>query len=390
MRVQRRLAGLVCGMLNASLPAANRDWARATRAEVAAIDNDAEALAFALETFWGLGVPGLGCRLLGVAVKIGGDDGLGQGLPRLGWRDRLRYWPRALGVASAFGAGLLGLAYLAAAGAPGLYIVGNIAALGLGLVMLAVVGRSLSSTPAGLGSVLLGLSLVLLGTAAFGEGASGATRWLRMGGLAVQPSLIVLPAMVVGFARSRTIPAVLAMILAAGALALQPDRATAGALCAGLAAQWLLRPDRRSLIAFAASAVGWSIALMRADALPPTPFVDGVLASALDVHALLGLAVLGAMALLLTPGLLGSLHGADAQEAYFAFAAVWGALFLAGAAGPYPTPIVGYGGSAIIGYLLSLALLPSRVPEVWEGRSALHGDSRAPPDPSLRLPIAQP
>ena len=385
MTVQRRLASLVCGLLNASLPAADRDWARATRAEIAAIENDAEALAFALETFWGLGVPGLGCRLLRIAVKLGGDDGPVGNLPRLGWRDRLGDWPRALGVASAFGAGLMGLAYLAAAGAPGAYIVGNIAALALGLVMLAVAGRSLSSSPGGRGPILLSLSLVLLGTAAFGEGAGGATRWLRLGGLVAQPSLVILPAMIVGFARSRTIPGVLAMIIAAGALALQPDRAMASALCAGLAASWMSRPDRRGLIAFAAGAVGWSIALSRADAGASTPFVDGVLASALDIHALLGLAVLGAMGLLLAPGLLGGLHGADAQEAYFAFAAVWGALFLAGAAGPYPTPVVGYGGSAIVGYLLSLALLPSRVPGISEGRSALPGGSRAPPDPPLRL-----
>ena len=34
----------------------------------------------------------------------------------------------------------------------------------------------------------------------------------------------------------------------------------------------------------------------------------------------------------------------------------------AAAIGPYPTPVIGYGGSAIIGYLLSLAMLPPKVP----------------------------
>jgi hypothetical protein len=32
----------------------------------------------------------------------------------------------------------------------------------------------------------------------------------------------------------------------------------------------------------------------------------------------------------------------------------------AAALGNYPTPLVGYGGSAVLGYLLSVALLPGR------------------------------
>jgi hypothetical protein len=42
------------------------------------------------------------------------------------------------------------------------------------------------------------------------------------------------------------------------------------------------------------------------------------------------------------------------------FGAVWMAAVLAAALGNYPTPVVGYGGSAIVGYLLSLGLLPAR------------------------------
>jgi len=385
---RRRLAGLACDLLGACLPAPDRDWARATRAEVAAIDEDGEALAFALEALKGLGPPGLACRLLRAAVKLAGDDGTVGTLPSLGWRDSPRHWPRAVGVASAVGACLMGLAYLAAAGAPWLFRVGNIGALALGLAMLAFVGRAPWRTRMGLDAVGLVISLALLGTAMFGEGAGGATRWLRLGGVAVQPSLILMPLMILGFARTRTAPAVVSMVLTAVALALQPDRAAAGALCAGLAACVALRVDRLGLLAFSASVVGWSVALIRPDVLAPTPFVDGVLASALDVHALLGLAVLGAMALLLAPGLLVSLYGAEGQAVPFAFVAVWGALLLAGAAGPYPTPFLGYGGSAIIGYLLSLAVLPSGVPAPADERAALKEQVGAPPGPSLRQPVS--
>ena len=38
-----------------------------------------------------------------------------------------------------------------------------------------------------------------------------------------------------------------------------------------------------------------------------------------------------------------------------AFGAVWVAMIVAAAAGNYPTPLVGFGGSAIVGYLLSIA-----------------------------------
>ena len=45
---------------------------------------------------------------------------------------------------------------------------------------------------------------------------------------------------------------------------------------------------------------------------------------------------------------------------YAAFGAVWLAVILAAALGNYPTPLVGYSGSAILGYLLSLLGLPPR------------------------------
>ncbi|WP_168076203.1 FtsW/RodA/SpoVE family cell cycle protein, partial [Caulobacter sp. SSI4214] len=203
MRPRRRLAGLVCDLLAASLPASNRDWARAARAEVAAIDDDAEALAFALETLWGLGLAGVRCLLLQLAVWVGGGEREIQTLVRLGGLDRAQLWPRALGVLSAIGAGAVGLAYLAAAGAPGRYLAINVAALLVGLAALAIVGRLRSTKRARSESVMLWLGLTLFGVAAYGVGLDGATRWLRLGGLPVQPSLVILPMMIVGFARSR-------------------------------------------------------------------------------------------------------------------------------------------------------------------------------------------
>jgi hypothetical protein len=42
------------------------------------------------------------------------------------------------------------------------------------------------------------------------------------------------------------------------------------------------------------------------------------------------------------------------------FGAAWLAVVAAAALGNYPTPLVGYGGSAILGYLISLIGLPPR------------------------------
>ena len=43
------------------------------------------------------------------------------------------------------------------------------------------------------------------------------------------------------------------------------------------------------------------------------------------------------------------------------FGTVWLGVIVAAALGNYPTPLVGYGGSAILGYALSLSFMPGRV-----------------------------
>lgn len=384
MTASRRLAHLICNLLEVSLPAPSRGWAVAVRAEMLAIESDLEALAFAAETYRGFGITGLGCRLLRAGVRLGGGAGSAQDLPRPGSRGNVAHWPRAFGIASAIIATLLGAAVLAATHGPASYMVGNAAALGAGLAMLAFLGRTIARAEQGLDGVLLIMSLLLCGATAFGEGADGATRWLRLGGLAMQPSLLLVPTLVVGFARARTPLGSLAMILAAAALASQPDRAMAGSLCAGLAAQWILRPDRPAAIALAGGCMGWAFTLAANDAGAPTPFVDGVLASALDANLLLGLSVLCGMGLLLAPGLLGT-SGPGRRVAQLTFSTVWAAAFVASALGPYPTPILGYGGSAIVGYLLSLVMLPSCAPEEAGRGIGAAGDTPLPTQSSLRL-----
>ena len=261
------------------------------------------------------------------------------------------------GQVCAFAATCLGLVYLSMAGAPGRYLIVNAGALIIGLVLSVLIGTGRGvSTRLG----ILGLSLLLLATALFGISLEGARRWISVGGLAMQPSLIVLPAMILAFGVSRDRWSALGMVVAAGALALQPDRAMAGALAAGLGALFVLRRERSVGIALLAAIAGFVVTLVRADGLPAMPMVEGVYASAFQVHALAGLAVLVGTGLLLVPAVLGVAADRDRRAKGLVFGATWLAIIAAAALGNYPTPVVGYGSSAILGYVISLGWLSRR------------------------------
>jgi hypothetical protein len=220
------------------------------------------------------------------------------------------------------------------------------------------------------------LGLVLLAATLAGTPVEGAARWVSIGPLNVQASLVVLPVVAILFARAPDVLGVAGIALTAFALSLQPDRAMAGALAASLAILALLRRDRLSLAAFGMAAASFLVTLALPDRLPAVPFVDQIFTSSFDVHPLAGVAVLIGAGLLLVPPLLG-LRDAQERSASAVFAAAWLAIMVAAALGNYPTPVVGYGGSAILGYFLSLAVLrPSQAeaeasvrPQVLPGKS---------------------
>jgi hypothetical protein len=142
--------------------------------------------------------------------------------------------PRSIGVACACAATGLGLVYLAAASAPAAHLAVNVLSLVVGLAFYTLMQLSGMMARIGGGVAIALGGLLLLATALFGVPVEGASRWIRIGGLSLQVSLIVLPAMLVAFARGRDLLATIGVVLAAIALALQPDRAMAGVLVAGL------------------------------------------------------------------------------------------------------------------------------------------------------------
>ncbi|CAM4169020.1 FtsW/RodA/SpoVE family cell cycle protein [Corallococcus exiguus] len=291
VRVQRLAADLLCRALQSLLPPSMRDWGLAIRYEVAEIPEDTQALSFALASFRGLAPRAIGLLLMQPFGAL--------------------HSPRAVGALCAAGSVAMGLVYMTLAGAPVGYLGINAGALVLGLVLLALVSRIPGAGGRLSGALILRLSVLLLTTAFVGLRVEGAARWVKLGGVSVQPSLVLLPLMLAGFSRTRTPLATTGIIVAAVAMALQPDRV-----------------------------------------------VDQVLFSSFQVHALAGLAVVAGSVMLLVPVLFGGSCDGDSRATYLAFGAAWLAATVAAAFGNHPTPVVGYGGSAILGYVLSLSTLP--------------------------------
>jgi cell division protein FtsW (lipid II flippase) len=285
--------------------------------------------------------------------------------------NRLSAQPRFLGLVCGAAAVGMGMAYMLAAGAPSRYLMVNFAALVLGATAWLALGGAGRSRLAGAGAATFVMAAGLLLTAFFGAAADGASRWVIVGPLSVQVSLIVLPVMMILYARRPDPIGTAGMIVAALALALQPDRAMAGVLAAGLVALLVARPGRLPALAAAASVLAFGRTLLIPDLLPASPYVDGVFYTAFAAHPLAGVAVVTGAAALLVPAGLGLARGGGDRPALLAFGVCWSAVVAAAALDNYPTPLVGYGGSAVLGYLLSVSLLPGAPREAGSGRAAV-------------------
>ncbi|MGZ8312279.1 MAG: hypothetical protein ACXWUP_07755 [Allosphingosinicella sp.] len=357
----RRLAGSIGRLLQHVYPKSQSDWVRAMRHEVEQVEDDGAALRFALGCLWGGGRE-TAIERFSAAVQ-------GAKTMRFLSFTGLRH-PRNLGIACALAATCIGILHLIAAGAPAHYPVVNATAFLLGVVALGGLRGAPVPSRRFPGALLLVLGSCLLVTALIGASANGAARWIWIGPLSVQVSLVLLPAMIVAFARSPTPLGSVGIYVAAVALALQPDRAMAGVLALGMAVLAITRPGRPSISALIVALAAFGITLARPDTLTAVPFVDQVLFTAFDLHLLAGAAVLAGALLLLVPSIAGWRGDPAFGPASLVFGAVWLGCLAAAALGNYPTPVVGYGGSFILGYLLSLSCLPTREQPARRGAAA--------------------
>jgi len=254
----------------------------------------------------------------------------------------------------------LGAAYMYAAGAPSYYLLVNVSALAAGLLAASLVRSALVLNQQVVGTFTVAVGLVLLATALVGHGVDGASRWVRIAGISFQPSLILLPLVMVLFAGNRYWLSSTGLLLAGAALAFQPDRAVAGALTAGLAVLWVYRRDAWVTLSLAGASCGFAATLVRDDHVPPAPFVEHVVQSAFAFDALYGLAIVVALVIPLIPAIVGVVTGTEDVVEYAVFGTTWLALIAFALGGNYPTPLAGYGTSGIVGYCLSSALLVRR------------------------------
>jgi hypothetical protein len=131
-------------------------------------------------------------------------------------------------------------------------------------------------------------------------------------------------------------------------------------------------------LAASAAALVWS--LLHARELPPVPFVENVLADALAGGAVSASLCAAALAAFFLPAV--ALRGNRAAS--LAFAGAWLGAFVMAALGPYPTPVVGFGGSAVLGYVLSLGVAAAR-PRSNSALPVTVPDDRKSDDPGLRF-----
>ena len=259
------------------------------------------------------------------------------------WRDRL---PALAAIALPV---LAGLAYMARFGAPNAYLVVNSGALAVAIAIVGVGLPAIDRRGARIaGGILLALFALPLVT---GPETNGIARWLPLGPFILHAGLLTIPPLAVIAAREDKLGP-LALGLALLVAGLQPDFASAFALTGAAIGLYQVRSDWRVGIVVI---IGFFIAISAAlrGELPPAPFVERVLHDATSQSP----AMAAVLALSLALSTLVTLFGTGLPRAarYPLGMSLFGFL-LAALISNYPTPLVGYGAAAIIGFGIAHAL----------------------------------
>lgn len=216
-------------------------------------------------------------------------------------------------------------------------------------------------------AVLLSACAVLFA----GVEIDGARRWLRVGPVLLHPASLFGSVLLLALARAAGNLA--CAVLAAAAIAcfgIGNDGAASLAFALGLSGLLAARREHWKtllplcVLAWCLAVWGWT----RPDSLAPVPHVEEIMSRAWVGSRLVGAAAALVLAMLPLPFVFAARNTHNARHAYdahrrgaaWALAGFWIGLVLAGLAGNYPIPVIGYGASPVIGWVLALRLVSSR------------------------------
>jgi hypothetical protein len=245
-----------------------------------------------------------------------------------------------------------GIGLLAVLGAPSRFLILNAAGLVCGLVLLAVLPVLLRRLPA---ELVAGAVVVLLfGVALAGFALEDVRRWVRLGPFTVHAGFVLIPILLGASSRLGVwLPAV--VLLAGGAIWLQPDAGIAAGFAAAVAGLAIARPGVATL-ASAGLAVALAVATwLQPDPLAPAAFVEHVVEQAWLWSPVHGVAASVLLVLVCAPFLVLGWLRLEMRAGLWALGGFWAGVSVASLLGHFPTPLIGAGVGPIVGYAVSWA-----------------------------------
>lgn len=249
----------------------------------------------------------------------------------------------------------LGLLVMRASDVPAAMWGQNLAAWAVGVLLCLGVRRTRTSLPSPTGADLTALlAFGALVATLLAPGVDGVHRWVRLGPVRLHTAALLLPVLLVALERlARVRGWWIAALLAVGVvltLFLQPDAAQATAFAGAAGIVLLSGVGRGALrwIALLSLAAVAGLSWLRRDPLSPVPHVEGIVGLAARLGT--GWAVAAAVSLLLlpVPFFLAGRRTGPALGVYVSLTIV--AAFV----GSFPVPVMGYGVSPILGYLVGM------------------------------------
>jgi cell division protein FtsW (lipid II flippase) len=219
------------------------------------------------------------------------------------------------------------------------------------------------------------LTLAALAATLLAPDVDGVHRWLPLGPVRLHAAAVLLPLLLVAMqglsqARGWWISTGVAVGVAL-VLLLQPDAAQATAFAAGCLV--LLLPsagrDPLRLACVLALPVLAALTWLRSDPLAPVPHVEGIVGLAAGLGAVWAVAAVVSLLVLPLPFFLAG-RGAG-KHAGLALAVYITITLLAPFVGSFPVPVMGYGVSPILGYLVGLGILMRTAPSGGQVATAM-------------------